>query len=218
MRRSARPTGMGCDWSRASKSRRPGARRPFMCWACGSIPPRPSCAARCRHRGICGGARMRKMCARLDETAVCRAPNCWPPCESNPGVPTRAHLADGHGGRRPRRERRCGIPQVPGQGQGRAHVAPNGPRSTRWSAGFAPPAVSPPSPIRPATRCRPARAASCSPISSAAGGTALEVVTGGNGAQHIETCAALAAKLRLPGRSVRIFTIRNCLESLGPLP
>jgi hypothetical protein len=34
---------------------------------------------------------------------------------------------------------------------------------------------------------------------AAAGGTALEVVTGGNGDQHVDTCAALAVKYGLLG-------------------
>ena len=53
---------------------------------------------------------------------------------------------------------------------------------------------------------------------AAAGGTALEVVTGGNGAQHVD--GLRGARREASGyadRWVRIFTARNCLESPGPL-
>ncbi len=54
---------------------------------------------------------------------------------------------------------------------------------------------------------------------TAAGGAALEVVTGANGAQHVEAVAALAVKYGLMGSVGSDFhDPRTDLESPGPLP
>ncbi|MGO9039673.1 MAG: PHP domain-containing protein [Steroidobacteraceae bacterium] len=141
--------------------------------------------------------RMRKICAALSGLGLPGA-ELLAAVEAHPGLPTRSHLAaalvaGGHVGRTDHAFRK-----YLGAGA-RAHIP------TQWPAlaevvGW----------IREAggiaTLAHPARYA----LSAggrrqlladfvAAGGAALEVVTGGNGAQHAEACAMLAVKFGLLG-------------------
>ncbi len=141
--------------------------------------------------------RMRNMCARLAKiglpgTALHAA------VQANPGLPTRSHLAAamvaaGLVGRADDAFRRY-------LGAGRAaHVATEWPALAEVLAG-----------IRDAggvaTLAHPTRYTLSSGARkqllgdfAAAGGSALEVVSGGNGAQHSETCAVLAAQFGFSG-------------------
>jgi predicted metal-dependent phosphoesterase TrpH len=141
--------------------------------------------------------RMRNMCARLTKLGLPGAA-LHAAVQANPGVPTRSHLAAamvaaGHVGRADDAFRRY-------LGAGRAgHVAAEWPALAQIVAW-----------IRDAggvaTLAHPARYTLSSGARkqlltafAAAGGTALEVVTGGNGAQHSETCAVLAVQFGLSG-------------------
>jgi predicted metal-dependent phosphoesterase TrpH len=142
-------------------------------------------------------ARMRKICARLEKLGL-PGPQLLAAVEAQPGLPTRAHLANalvagGHVDRADQAFRKY-------LGLGKpAHVATDWPALdvvVGWirAAGGA------------AVLAHPARYA----LSAAArrhmltdfvsaGGAGLEVVTGGNGAQHVEAVAALAVKYGLLG-------------------
>jgi len=142
-------------------------------------------------------ARMRKICARLEKLGL-PGPLLLAAVEAQPGLPTRAHLANamvagGHVNRADEAFRRY-------LGAGKpANVAAEWPALDvvvgwiRAAGGVA-------------TLAHPARYA----LSAggrrqmladfvAAGGGALEVVTGANGAQHVEGVAALAVKYGLMG-------------------
>jgi predicted metal-dependent phosphoesterase TrpH len=141
--------------------------------------------------------RMRNMCERLTKLGLPGAA-LHAAVQANPGVPTRSHLAAamvaaGHVGRADDAFRRY-------LGAGRAaHVAAEWPALAQIVAW-----------IRDAggvaTLAHPARYSLSSGARkrllgdfAAAGGTALEVVTGGNGAQHSETCAVLALQFGFAG-------------------
>jgi len=141
--------------------------------------------------------RMRKICARLEKLRLPGA-ELLAAVERNPGLPTRAHLAaamvaGGHVDTHDAAFRRY-------LSKGKAaHIAAEWPALEavvgwiRAAGGVA-------------SLAHPARYALSAGARrqlladfTAAGGTSLEVVTGGNGAQHVDTCAALAVKLGLLG-------------------
>jgi predicted metal-dependent phosphoesterase TrpH len=141
--------------------------------------------------------RMRKICARLAKLGL-PGDALLAAVEANPGVPTRSHLADalvagGHVGRTDDAFRKY-------LGAGKAaHFAAEWPALAevvawiRGAGGIASLAH----PIRYSLSAGARRQLLAD--FAAAGGGALEVVTGGNGAQHAEACAALAVKFGLKG-------------------
>jgi hypothetical protein len=134
--------------------------------------------------------RMRNMCARLDKLKL-PGKELLAAVELHPGLPTRAHLANAlvAGGHAASAD--AAFRKYLGKGKA-AHIAADWPALevvVRWiiAAGGV------------AALAHPARY----PISSgarrrlladfaAAGGTVLEVVSGGNASQHVDTCAVLA--------------------------
>jgi 3',5'-nucleoside bisphosphate phosphatase len=141
--------------------------------------------------------RMRRICARLDKLKLPGA-QLLAAVQMHPGLPTRAHLAQelvagGHAG-----TVEAAFRKYLGKGK-TAHVAEDWPaleevvRRIRGAGGAA-------------CLAHPARYSLSSGARrrllgdfTAAGGAALEVVTGANGAQHSETCAALAMAHGLAG-------------------
>jgi predicted metal-dependent phosphoesterase TrpH len=141
--------------------------------------------------------RMRKMCARLDKLGL-PGPALLAAVEAQPGLPTRAHLANAlvAGGHVDRADQ--AFRKYLGAGKS-ANVAADWPELAavvgwiRAAGGVA-------------TLAHPARYALSGGARRqmladfvSAGGAALEVVTGGNGAQHVEAVAALAVKHGLMG-------------------
>jgi predicted metal-dependent phosphoesterase TrpH len=164
--------------------------------------------------------RMRKMCAALSKVGLPGA-ELLAAVESQPGVPTRSHLAaalfaGGHVGRIDDAFRKY-------LGKGRvAHVNSEWPALAEGVAW-----------IRDcgAVAClaHPARYSLSAGARrklledfAAAGGTALEVITGANGTGHVEASAALAVKFGLTGSSGSDFhspqQIWNPLGRLAKLP
>jgi predicted metal-dependent phosphoesterase TrpH len=141
--------------------------------------------------------RMRKMCARLEKLGL-PGPALLAAVEAQPGLPTRAHLANAlvAGGYVDRADQ--AFRKYLGAGKS-ANVATDWPELAavvgwiRAAGGVA-------------TLAHPARYALSGGARRqmladfvSAGGAALEVVTGGNGAQHVEALAALAVKHGLMG-------------------
>jgi len=141
--------------------------------------------------------RMRKMCARLEKLGL-PGPALLAAVEAQPGLPTRAHLANAlvAGGHVDRADQ--AFRKYLGAGKS-ANVAADWPELAavvgwiRAAGGVA-------------TLAHPARYALSGGARRqmladfvSAGGAALEVVTGGNGAQHVEGLAALAVKHGLMG-------------------
>lgn len=141
--------------------------------------------------------RMHMMCARLTKLGLPGA-ELLAAVEAHPGLPTRAHLANalvtgGHVGRADDAFRKY-------LGAGKpAHLAAQWPalqtvvESIRAAGGEAALAHPARYPLSAAAR----RQLLCD--FAAAGGTALEVVTGGNGAQHIDSSAQLALEYGFTG-------------------
>jgi predicted metal-dependent phosphoesterase TrpH len=141
--------------------------------------------------------RMREICARLEKLRLPGA-ELLAAVEKNPGLPTRAHLAaalvaGGHVG-----THEAAFRKYLSKGKA-AHIAARWPtldlvvgwiRAAGGVASLAHPA-------RYALSAGARRQLLADFV--AAGGGALEVVTGGNGAQHVDTCAALAVKHGLRG-------------------
>jgi predicted metal-dependent phosphoesterase TrpH len=141
--------------------------------------------------------RMRKICARLDKLRL-PGDRLLAAVDASPGVPTRAHLAnamvaDGHVDNAEQAFRK-----YLGAGKS-AHVAPEWPplaevigwiRAAGGVAALAHPARY--------TLSAGARRQLLSDF-TAAGGAALEVVTGANGAHHVEAVSMLAVKYGLAG-------------------
>jgi 3',5'-nucleoside bisphosphate phosphatase len=142
-------------------------------------------------------ARMRKICARLEKLRLPGA-ELLAAVERNPGLPTRAHLAAAMlaGGHVASHD--AAFRQYLSKGKA-AHVAAQWPALEavvgwiRAAGGIA-------------SLAHPARYALSAGARrhlladfTAAGGNSLEVVTGGNGDQHVDTCAALAVKHGLFG-------------------
>jgi predicted metal-dependent phosphoesterase TrpH len=142
-------------------------------------------------------SRMRKICARLEKLKL-PGKQLLAAVELHPGLPTRAHLAQalvagGHVATHDAAFRKY-------LSKGRAaHIAAEWPALEQvvgWICGAG----------GVASLAHPARYSLSAGARrrllgdfTAAGGTALEVVTGGNGAQHVETCASLAATHGLMG-------------------
>ena len=141
--------------------------------------------------------RMRNICARLGKAGL-PGDELLAVVEAQPGLPTRAHLAQAlvAGGHVSRAD--DAFRQYLGKGKA-AHLAADWPALAeivawiREAGGIA-------------SLAHPARYAFSSGARRqlltdfvAAGGTALEVVTGGNGAQHVDACAMLAVKFGLTG-------------------
>jgi predicted metal-dependent phosphoesterase TrpH len=142
-------------------------------------------------------SRMRKMCARLEKQGLPGA-ELLAAVEAAPGLPTRSHLANAMvaGGHVHRADE--AFRKFLGSGKS-AHVAADWPTLQavvgwiRAAGGVA-------------SLAHPARYSLSSGARrqligdfAAAGGTALEVVSGGNAAQHVEAVAALAVKFGLMG-------------------
>ena len=141
--------------------------------------------------------RMRKICGRLDKLRLPGA-ELLAAVEKNPGLPTRAHLAAAMvaGGHVATHD--AAFRKYLSKGKA-AHIAAEWPALEsivgwiRAAGGVA-------------SLAHPARYALSAGARrrlladfTAAGGTSLEVVTGGNGAQDIDTCTALAVKHGLLG-------------------
>jgi predicted metal-dependent phosphoesterase TrpH len=164
--------------------------------------------------------RLRKMCARLGKAGL-PGDELLAAVEAQPGLPTRAHLAEAL--------RASGLVARTDEafrkylGKGRpGHVAPDWPdlaSVVRWisEAGGT------------ASLAHPARYALSASARrqllqdfAAAGGAALEVITGANGAAHVESSAALAVRYGLQGSIGSDFHdprhIWNPLGRLAKLP
>ncbi len=141
--------------------------------------------------------RMRKICARLEKLKL-PGGELLAAVERNPGLPTRAHLAAAMvaGGHVDSHD--AAFRKYLGKGKA-AHIAAEWPALgtvvgwIRAAGGVA-------------SLAHPARYALSAGARrqlladfTAAGGTSLEVVTGGNGGQHVDSCAALAVKHGLFG-------------------
>jgi 3',5'-nucleoside bisphosphate phosphatase len=158
-------------------------------------------------------ARMRKICARLGKTGLPGA-ELLAAVEAHPGLPTRAHLADamvaaGHVHRADEAFRKF-------LGAGKAaHVACDWPALgvvvgwIRAAGGVA--AIAHPARYSLSAGARRQLLTDF----AAAGGTAIEVVTGANGAQHVEAVAMLAMKYGLLGSVGSDF--HNPLFTWNPL-
>jgi predicted metal-dependent phosphoesterase TrpH len=150
-----------------------------------------------RTQGVRRSERMRKICARLDKQGL-PGPELLAAVQASPGVPTRMHLAKAlfAGGHVDSVD--LAFRKYLGAGKS-ANVAAEWPALDvvvgwiRAAGGVA-------------SLAHPARYSLSSGARRqllndfvAAGGAALEVVTGANGAQHVETVAALAVKFGLSG-------------------
>ena len=160
-------------------------------------PHAPELRAVLHAQGELRRVRMRKICARLEKLRLPGA-ELLAVVEQNPGLPTRAHLAAAMvaGGHVDTHD--AAFRKYLSKGKA-AHIAAEWPaletviawiRAAGGVASLAHPARYPLS----AGARRHLLAAF-----AAAGGTSLEVVTGGNGEQHAETCAALAVQHGLAG-------------------
>jgi hypothetical protein len=160
----------------------------------------PASAALCsmlRSQGELRRVRMRRICARLDKVKLPGA-ELLAAVERNPGLPTRAHLAQAMVAAGHVDTAQGAFRKYLGKGKA-AHIAAEWPALevvVGWicAAGGV------------ASLAHPARYALSAGARrrllsdfTAAGGTALEVVSGGNGAQHVDSCAALAVNHGLFG-------------------
>jgi 3',5'-nucleoside bisphosphate phosphatase len=160
-------------------------------------PTSPELRALLHTQGELRRMRMRKICARLEKLRLPGA-ELLAAVERNPGLPTRAHLAAAMvaGGHVDTHD--AAFRKYLSKGKA-AHIAAEWPALEavvgwiRAAGGVA-------------SLAHPARYALSAGARrqlladfTAAGGTSLEVVTGGNGAQHVDTCAALAVKHGLFG-------------------
>jgi predicted metal-dependent phosphoesterase TrpH len=141
--------------------------------------------------------RMRRICARLEKLGL-PGTELLAAVQVHPGLPTRAHLADamvagGHVSRADEAFRK-----YLGAGKG-AHISPDWPALDtvvgwiRAAGGEA--AIAHPARYSLSAGARRRMVGDF----AAAGGSALEVVTGANGAQHAEAVAALAVQYGLMG-------------------
>lgn len=160
-------------------------------------PAAPALLGMLHAQGELRRVRMRRICARLAKLKLPGA-DLLATVESHPGLPTRAHLAQAlvAGGHVSTAE--AAFRKYLGRGKA-AHIAAEWPALEvvvgwiRAAGGVA-------------SLAHPARYALSSGARrrllsdfTAAGGTALEVVSGGNAAQHVDTCAALALAFGLSG-------------------
>ena len=160
-------------------------------------PASPQLRGMLHAQGELRRVRMRKICARLEKMRLPGAA-LLAAVESHPGLPTRAHLAaamvaGGHAA-----SHDAAFRKYLSKGNA-AHIAAEWPaletvvgwiRAAGGAASLAHP-----------TRYALSAGARRHLLAdfTAAGGTALEVVTGGNGDQQVDTCAALAVKHGLFG-------------------
>jgi 3',5'-nucleoside bisphosphate phosphatase len=159
----------------------------------GSVPLQRQLGSQAERRRV----RMRRICARLAKLGLPGAA-LLAAVEASPGVPTRSHLAaalvaGGHVSRTDDAFRKY-------LGRGRAaHFAADWPALAEVIAWIrdAGGVASLAHPIRYALSAGARRQLLTD--FAAGGGGALEVVSGGNGAQHAETCATLAVKFGLLG-------------------
>ncbi len=153
-------------------------------------PSSPELCAMLQAQGELRRVRMRKICARLEKLRLPGA-ELLAAVQRNPGLPTRAHLAaamvagghvDTHA---------AAFRKYLSKGKA-AHIAAEWPALEtvvgwiRMAGGVA--SLAHPARYGISAGARRRLIADF----TAAGGTSLEVVTGGNGAQHVDTCAALA--------------------------
>jgi 3',5'-nucleoside bisphosphate phosphatase len=160
-------------------------------------PASPQLRHRLQEQADLRRERMVKMCARLTRlglpgTALLAA------VEQHPGLPTRAHLAQALAQGGHVADSAAAFRKFLGQGKG-AHIAAQWPSLevvVSWicAAGGVPTLAHP---LRYALSAG-ARRRLLGDF-AAAGGTALEVISGANGAQHAETCAMLASSYGLMG-------------------
>ena len=160
-------------------------------------PSSPELRRALQAQGELRRVRMRKICARLEKLRLPGA-ELLAAVEKNPGLPTRAHLAAAivAGGHAATRE--AAFRKYLSKGKA-AHIAAEWPALAsvvgwiRAAGGVA--SLAHPTRYALSAGARRRLLADF----TAAGGTALEVVTGGNAAQDIDTCAALAVKHGLSG-------------------
>ena len=160
-------------------------------------PASPELRAMLDAQGELRRARMRRICARLDKLKLPGA-QLLAAVEVHPGLPTRAHLAQAlvAGGHVATPD--AAFRKYLSKGKA-AHIAAEWPALEEvvgWIRGAG----------GVASLAHPARYSLSAGARrrllgdfTAAGGTALEVVSGGNGAQHVETCASLAMSHGLLG-------------------
>ncbi len=160
-------------------------------------PASPELRGVLRAQGDLRRQRMRNICARLEKLRLPGA-ELLAAVERNPGLPTRSHLAAAMvaGGHVDSHD--AAFRKYLGKGNA-AHVAAEWPALERvigWIRGAG----------GVASLAHPARYALSGGARrqlladfTAAGGTAIEVVTGANAAQHTDTCAALALRHGLLG-------------------
>jgi 3',5'-nucleoside bisphosphate phosphatase len=141
--------------------------------------------------------RMRKICARLEKMGLPGA-ELLAAVQAQPGVPTRAHLAQAMVAGAHVESTEQAFRKYLSRGEA-AHIAAEWPALAEvvgWIRGAG----------GAAALAHPARYSLSAGARrqlledfTADGGTGLEVVTGGNGAQHTDTCAALAVRYGLLG-------------------
>jgi hypothetical protein len=141
--------------------------------------------------------RMREICARLEKLRLPGA-ELLAAVQAHPGLPTRAHLAAAMVAGGHVQTADAAFRKYLSKGKA-AHIAAEWPALEEvvgWICGAG----------GVASLAHPARYSLSSGARrrlltdfTAAGGTALEVVTGGNGAQHVDTCASLAVTYGLLG-------------------
>jgi predicted metal-dependent phosphoesterase TrpH len=160
-------------------------------------PASPELRSLLRTQGELRRVRMRKICARLDRLKLPGA-ELLAAVERHPGLPTRAHLAAAMvaGGHVDTAE--AAFRKYLGKGK-TAHVAAEWP-ALETVVGWIRAAGGVASLAHP-TRYSLSAGARRKLLTdfAAAGGTCLEVVTGANGVQHAESCAALAVNHGLLG-------------------
>jgi 3',5'-nucleoside bisphosphate phosphatase len=160
-------------------------------------PASPALLDRLQTQAELRRSRMRKMCARLDKLRLPGA-QLLAAVEMNPGLPTRAHLAEALAA--------AGHVATP-DAAFRKYLSQG---KTAYVAAAWPPLEEVLSWIRAAggiaSLAHPVRYSLSSGARrrllgdfAAGGGTALEVVSGGNGTQHADTCATLALSYGLSG-------------------
>jgi predicted metal-dependent phosphoesterase TrpH len=165
-------------------------------------------------------ARMRKMCARLEKLGLPGA-ELLAAVQSHPGLPTRAHLADALAAGGHVNSAEDAFRKYLGAGKAAYHAA-DWPSleavvaAIRQAGGAA--SLAHPMRYSLSTGARTQLLTDF----AAAGGTVLEVITGANGAQHVDACAALAVKFRLSGSVGSDFhnpkLVWNPLGRLAKLP
>jgi predicted metal-dependent phosphoesterase TrpH len=160
-------------------------------------PHSPSLCSMLESQAELRRARMRTLCARLDKLKL-PGDELLAAVGRHPGLPTRSHLAQalvagGHAASVDAAFRKY-------LGKGRAaHIAADWPAIEivvgwiRAAGGVA--VLAHPARYQVSSGARRRLAADF----AAAGGTALEVVSGGNAAQHVDSCAALALAFGLSG-------------------